>query len=345
MDFSTEIVNWYGENKRHLPWRATKDPYKIWLSEIILQQTRIEQGLPYYVKFITAYPTVFHLADAADEEVLKLWQGLGYYNRARHLHATARYVAGTLQGIFPKTYKELLTLKGVGDYTASAIASICYGEAAPVVDGNVYRVLSRYFGVETPINSGKGITYFKTLAKALIQGQEPSVYNQAIMEFGAIQCKPKAPNCTICPLNTTCTALQKNKVAELPVKLDKGKTKKRFFNYLVVTDGVNILLEKRTAKDIWRDLYEFPLIETSEVVEEHAITQHTTFRNLVKDNTFEIALYNRETIVHKLSHQHIHTKFWMVNTADKIKNGKAVSTLKNYPVPVLIANFIEKYNF
>ncbi|MCB0376461.1 MAG: A/G-specific adenine glycosylase, partial [Sinomicrobium sp.] len=198
MSFSEEIVSWYAKNKRALPWRETKDPYKVWLSEIILQQTRVEQGLPYYLKFIDAYPTVFHLAAATDEAVLKLWQGLGYYTRARNLHATARYVAGSLNGVFPQTYKELLTLKGVGDYTASAVASICFNEPTPVVDGNVYRVLSRYFNVAIPVDSAEGAIYFKTLAQELLCRKDPSAYNQGIMEFGAVQCKPKSPDCGVC---------------------------------------------------------------------------------------------------------------------------------------------------
>lgn len=345
MNFSTEIISWYIQNKRHLPWRTTKDPYKIWLSEIILQQTRIEQGLPYYLRFIEAYPTVFHLAKAADEDVLKLWQGLGYYTRARNLHATAKHVATSLNGVFPETYTDLLTLKGVGDYTASAIASICYNEPAPVVDGNVYRVLSRYFNVDIPINSTEGIKYFKELAKELMYSKDPSTYNQAVMEFGAIQCKPKSPHCGACPLNSSCGALQNNKVAQLPVKLKKGKIRTRFFNYLVITNGSELLLQKRTGNDIWQHLYQFPLVETPEAVERKKITGHPTFKNLIGQKAFKITLYNLEAIIHKLSHQHIYTKFWIVTINTPITNGIAVSEIATYPVPVLIANFIEKYNF
>ena len=345
MNFSTEIISWYIQNKRHLPWRATKDPYKIWLSEIILQQTRIEQGLPYYLRFIEAYPTVFHLAKAADEEVLKLWQGLGYYTRARNLHATAKHVATTLNGVFPETYTGLLTLKGVGDYTASAIASICYNEPAPVVDGNVYRVLSRYFNVDTPINSTEGIKYFKELARELIYNKDPSNYNQAVMEFGAMQCKPKSPHCGTCPLNSSCGALQYNKVAQLPVKLKKGKIRTRFFNYLVINNGSQLLLQKRTGNDIWQHLYQFPLVETPEAVERKKITDHPIFKDLIGQKTFKIVLYNPEAIIHKLSHQHIYTKFWIVTINAPITNGIAISGITAYPVPVLIANFIEKYNF
>ena len=201
MDFSKVLINWYLKNNRELPWRKTKNPYHIWLSEIMLQQTRVAQGLPYYLKFTEAFPTVFDLANADESYVLKLWQGLGYYSRARNLHFTAKYIAEELNGVFPNTYKGLLKLKGVGDYTASAIASICYSEPTAVVDGNVYRVLSRYYGIDTPINSTKGIKDFKELAQQILDKENIGAYNQAIMDFGAIQCKPKSPNCGECPLS------------------------------------------------------------------------------------------------------------------------------------------------
>lgn len=345
MGFSEEIVNWYKENKRVLPWRETRDPYKIWLSEIILQQTRVAQGLPYYIKFIEAYPTVFHLAGAPGEEVLKLWQGLGYYSRARNLHATARYVAATLNGIFPETYKELLKLKGIGDYTASAIASICFNEAAPVVDGNVYRVLARYFNIDIPVNSTRGVKYFKELAHTLISEKDPATYNQAIMEFGAVHCTPKSPLCIVCPLNNSCGALQNGKVDQLPVKLGKGKIKKRFFNYLVIFNRSHTYLQKRTGKDIWQNLYEFPLIETPGESKKEEITTHPLFKELVQDNDFTVTLYNRENIVHKLTHRHIHTKFWIIKVKGELQHGMAIADISGYPVPVLIANFIKTYNF
>ena len=345
MGFSEEIMNWYARNKRDLPWRQTREPYKIWLSEIILQQTRIEQGRPYYMKFIKAYPTVFHLAAAPEEDVFKLWQGLGYYTRAKNLHATAKHVATTLDGIFPTSYTALLNLKGVGDYTASAIASICFNEPAPVLDGNVYRVLSRYFNVDIPINSSEGTRYFKTLAKELIYKKEPSTYNQAIMEFGAMQCKPKSPGCSKCPLNSSCGALQHAMVAKRPVKLKKTAIKKRFFNYLVIHDMKNVQLQKRTGKDIWQNLYEFPLVETAEATEENHIIHHKRFKTYVQGDTFKTVLYNRKDIIHKLSHQHIYTKFWIVTPGYTINDGVAISEIRKYPVPVLIANFIEKYNF
>ena len=209
MLFSKKLKHWYSNNKRELPWRQTKDPYFIWLSEIILQQTQVNQGLPYYVKFTENFPTIYHLASADESAVLKLWQGLGYYSRARNLHATAKYVVSELDGKFPNNYKDLIKLKGIGDYTASAIASICFNEATAVVDGNVYRVLSRYFGIDTPINSSKGAKVFKQLAQELIDLKDPATFNQAIMEFGATQCKPQNPDCKICPFNASCIAFKK----------------------------------------------------------------------------------------------------------------------------------------
>ena len=231
MIFSKTLINWYSVNKRELPWRQTIDPYYIWLSEIILQQTQVAQGLPYYVKFTEEFPSVFHLAKAQEGHVLKLWQGLGYYSRARNLHTTAKYIAAELKGEFPNNYKDLLKLKGIGDYTASAIASICFNKPEAVVDGNVYRVLSRYFGIDTPINSPKGAKEFKQLAQELIDKKDPATFNQAIMEFGATQCKPQSPDCTLCPFTSSCIAFNENRIIELPVKIKSGKAKKKYFNF------------------------------------------------------------------------------------------------------------------
>ena len=232
MNFTQTLTHWYSINKRDFPWRRTKDPYKIWLSEIIMQQTQIAQGLPYYEAFVKQFPTVFELAKAEEEAVLKLWQGLGYYSRARNLHATAKHIANNSNGEFPTSYNELLQLKGIGDYTASAIASICYDAPNAVVDGNVYRVLSRYFGADIPINSSKGITYFKELAQSLLPDKNTGNYNQAIMDFGSQQCKPKSPNCEICPLNVSCLALKNNQIEVLPIKINKTKITKKYFNFI-----------------------------------------------------------------------------------------------------------------
>ncbi len=341
MSFSEKILLWYSTNKRSLPWRSTRDPYKIWLSEIMLQQTRVAQGLPYYLKFNETFPAVEHLASASEEQVLKLWQGLGYYSRARNLHATAKMVVEEYDGHFPNTYKELLELKGVGDYTASAIASICFDEPQPVVDGNVYRVLARYFGVDKPINSAAGIKYFKQLAREVMNLKNIRDYNQAIMEFGAIQCAPKNPNCGICPLNDSCVALQKNIVDFLPVKINKTKIKKRFFNYLVMIDCKNqVRLQQRKGKGIWQNLWEFPLFETKKESNLNEIRYHLT-NDLGVGSSAAVLLHNKERIVHKLSHQHLYTKFWIVKIDARFEDGIELAQLDKFPVPVLIADFIK----
>jgi len=343
--FSKKLIVWYLEHKRDLPWRVTKLPYQIWLSEIILQQTRVAQGLPYYVSFISEFPTVFDLANASEEKVLKLWQGLGYYSRARNLHTTAKYVSEELNGVFPADYKDLLKLKGVGDYTASAIASICYNEATAVVDGNVYRVLARIFGISTPINSTEGIKEFKKLAQLLLPLEEIGTYNQAIMEFGARQCKPQNPDCSSCVFNDRCFALQKKKVSKLPVKLKKTKVKKMYFNYMVIISEENkTILQQRTEKGIWQQLYEFPLIETSEEINLELLQKRIEFRKLNKKYSFNATtLYNDKVVVHKLSHRHLYTRFWITETSADLKNGVSYDEIAKYPVPILIGNFISEF--
>lgn len=337
------LLTWYFKNKRELPWRKTKDPYWVWLSEIMLQQTRVAQGLPYFIKFTEEFETVFDLAEADENKVLKLWQGLGYYSRARNLHFTAKYVAKELDGIFPKNHKELLKLKGIGDYTASAIASVCFDEVVAVVDGNVYRVLSRYFGIKTPINSTKGVKEFKELAQELIDKSRPGIYNQAIMDFGALQCKPQNPLCDSCPLSDSCIALERQEIKELPVKDKKTKVKKRYFNYLViVTNDKQTILEERKDKGIWQGLYQFPLIETKESISETELVNDEQFSMFFPKETL-LSLFNKKDIIHKLSHQHLHTKFWIVKTKeilDKTINWKDV---KEFPVPVLIDNFLNEF--
>lgn len=342
MYITKTLISWYSINKRNLPWRNTKNPYYIWLSEIILQQTQIKQGLPYYEAFIAQYPTVFDLANAHEEAVLKLWQGLGYYSRARNLHATAKYVAFELNGNFPNTYKDLLKLKGVGDYTASAIASFCFNEVAAVVDGNVYRVLARFYGIHTPINSTEGKKVFKALSTDIIDVNNPADFNQAIMEFGAIQCKPSSPNCSACPLMDNCVAFRENDRAILPVKIKSNKPKNKFFNFLVyVTNDGQTILEKRKGKGIWQNLYQFPLLETTK-----SLNETEFLKELNSDDFFEnLTLFNSIDIIHKLSHQHLHTKFWIIKTTTLPKSGIAISEIENYAVPVLIKNFIDAFNF
>ncbi|OSY87060.1 adenine glycosylase [Tenacibaculum holothuriorum] len=343
MIFHNKLIYWYLQKNRDLPWRKTQNPYHVWLSEIMLQQTRVAQGLPYFLKFTEAFPTVFDLAKATEERVLKLWQGLGYYSRARNLHFTAKYIANELNGEFPNNYKELLKLKGVGDYTASAIASICFNEPAAVVDGNVYRVLSRYFGIKAPINSSKGIREFKELAQTLINVEQPGVYNQAIMDFGALHCKPQNPLCKDCVLSNSCVALEKGLVKELPVKEKKIKVKKRYFNYLVVVTNDNkTIIEERKGKGIWQGLYQFPLIETTKSIEINELLENEEFDALFPEQA-SVSLFNKKEIVHKLSHQHLYTKFWVVKTDSHKKTTINWSELDKYPVPVLIDKFLKEF--
>lgn len=349
MSFSGIILDWYHQNKRSLPWRKSLNPYKIWLSEIILQQTRVAQGAPYYLRFVEQFPTVHHMANAREEEVLKLWQGLGYYSRARNLHATAKIVVNQYNGEFPDTYNELLKLKGVGDYTASAISSICFNEPQAVVDGNVYRVLSRYFGIDIPINSAEGIKYFKSLAEKVMDVNDIRDYNQGIMEFGAIQCSPKKPLCLHCPLNESCVALQKGIVGQLPVKLKKTKVRNRFFNYIIPiyidADGNRFTnLQQRKGKGIWQNLWEFPLIESNSMLEIEDVDNR--YKQLFEGNgEIELVEFNEVAIIHKLSHQHLHTKFWILNTNTEIPNQISFEKIKDFPVPVLIADFIKAFKF
>ncbi len=344
MEFSNLLIHWYLQNKRDLPWRNTTDPYAIWLSEIMLQQTRVSQGMPYFFSFTKAFPTVFDLAKADEEQVLKLWQGLGYYSRARNMHKTAQIIASEFGGKFPDNYNALLQLKGIGSYTAAAIASFSFNEAVPVVDGNVFRVLSRYFDIEIDISSSGAKKEFTSLASELMPKDNPGLFNQAIMEFGALQCVPKNPNCGICIFNSSCAALQKKKVNQLPIKTKKTKVRNRYFNYLVFVDDNNFtLINKRTEKGIWHNLYEFPVIET-EVAEsiETIIDQiKTKHRDM---EIIDVVVYD-EPVLHKLSHQHLAITFYHVKVAKKVSDGIPFGTIKSFPFPIVIFNFIEKYSF
>ena len=343
MNFSKILIKWYLQNKRDLPWRNTANPYPIWLSEIMLQQTRVAQGTPYFLSFTTEFPTVFDLAAASEEQVLKLWQGLGYYSRARNLHKTAQYIVTELNGIFPDNYNDLLKLKGIGEYTAAAIASFAYHECVAVVDGNVFRVLSRYFDIETDIAQACAKKEFAALAFELMPKDNPATFNQAIMEFGALQCVPKSPNCSICVFNESCAALKKKKVDRLPVKSKKIKVRNRYFNYIVANDeNENTLIQKRISKGIWQNLYEFPLLET-EKEENFDFVLEQIQSEYFKENSISSMLEtNDKSIIHKLSHQHLHIKFWKVNVNGTIKNGINQENLKTFPFPIVIHNFIEK---
>ncbi len=299
--FSYQILSWYRANPRDLPWRGTEDPYKIWLSEIILQQTRVAQGLPYYNKFVESYPTVKDLALAQEEEVLRLWQGLGYYSRARNLHTCAKSIWFDHRGKFPDTYEKLLKLKGVGTYTASAISSFAFGEAQAVVDGNVFRVLARYFGIETDIASPKAKKEFESLANQLIPKDNPAEYNQAIMDFGSRQCVPQKPVCDQCPLQSSCFAFKQNLVQSLPVKINKVKVKERHFHYYVIKCGEKWVWKKRGSGDIWEGLFDFPQIEKSTAEEISNFTMKS-----VDPGQMQILPKNYR---HILSHQRLNAVF------------------------------------
>lgn len=344
MSFNSNLISWFDANKRELPWRISKDPYKIWLSEIILQQTKVKQGLPYYIKFIKNYPTVYELAIAKEDEIMKNWQGLGYYSRAINLHLTAKHIVKKLNGVFPKKSIDLIKLSGVGDYTASAIASICFEEPVAVLDGNVFRVLSRYFGIETPINTSHGIRQFKCLAKSLLPNKRIGDYNQSIMEFGALQCKPKSPSCNICPINKNCIAFSTNKVKCLPVKIKKNKIKNRYINFLVfISKKSETIIEKRNNKGIWKNLYQFPMIETNDSISKKKLLSNKIFINEYYSDFKKIELINNNEIIHKLSHQKLHIKFWKIHVNKKVDELIKWEDLKKFAVPSPIAEFINSY--
>ena len=339
MSFSTKIINWYNQNYRDLPWRNTTDAYKIWLSEIILQQTRVSQGLPYYINFINAFPTVKDLANADEQQILKLWQGLGYYSRARNLHFTAKYVMENYNGIFPNSYEELLKLKGIGTYTAAAIASFSSNEAVAVLDGNVFRVLSRVFNVDYDISQNSSKKYFIELATKVLSQTNPAIHNQAIMEFGALQCVPKSPNCIECIFNDSCEAVKLKKVSELPVKSKKVKVTKRFLSYILVKDASeNYEMNKRTENGIWKNLYEFPCIESESEIEETEILNQLNVKYEIKNFHY----FDSFDVLHKLSHQHLNIKFYTIEIEDAINDGYTFEEVKQLPVPIVLHNFIEK---
>lgn len=344
MNLTKSLIAWYLQNKRDLPWRHTTNPYYIWLSEIMLQQTRVAQGMPYYFAFTNAFPTVFSLANASEEQVLKLWQGLGYYSRARNLHKTAQFVAFELGGIFPDNYNDLIKLKGIGDYTAAAIASFSFNENVPVVDGNVFRVLARYFDIETDIANASAKKEFAALAYELMPKDNPAIFNQAMMEFGAIQCVPKNPDCSVCVLNSGCLALKLSKVNQLPVKSKKAKAKNRFFNYVVFEDqNQHSIIQKKSDKGIWHNLYEFPLIESENEIDFDVFSAELMRRNFIQNPIILISELNEISQIHKLTHQHLYIKFWKVTVAATLENALEIETLKTFPFPIVIYNFIEKH--
>jgi A/G-specific adenine glycosylase len=346
MTFNDELLAWYHKNARDLPWRSTHDPYRIWLSEIILQQTRVEQGMPYYHRFITEFPTLKKLAASSEETVLRLWQGLGYYSRGRNLLMAAQQMIQRHKG-FPKTYNEIRALKGIGDYTAAAISSFAFNLPHAVVDGNVYRFFSRCFGISTPIDTTAGKKEFKELAESLLDRKQPGIFNQAIMEMGALLCKPK-PDCNKCPFAQQCIALKENAVLSYPVKAKTTKVKDRYFYYLLMKSGDQLYIKKREGKDIWQGLYEFPLIETEKSLKPEKLYKMNEWKSLVAESGFEVNHFSKPYI-HKLSHQVLHTHFVHLNKTKKKKTAtdkswKSVSadSLKDYGMPQLIVKYIDQ---
>ncbi len=310
--FSSSLLLWNKiQNKRQMPWKGEKDPYKIWISEIILQQTRVQQGLDYYNNFIQQFPDIKSLAVAEEEKVYKLWEGLGYYSRCRNIIETARHIHNNLHGIFPDQYEEVISLKGIGSYTASAIMSFAFNKPYAVLDGNVYRVLSRFFGIELPINTSEGKKYYANLSQLLLDKKQPALYNQAIMDFGAIVCKPVLPLCNICPFQKKCIAFLENKTTSLPVNNKIIKLKVRFFNYLIVRYKQDFYIAKRSGKDIWHNLYEFILIESESVFDQKDLIADPKFLSLFKERPFEIKSES-QVISQKLTHQLIRGKFFYI---------------------------------
>ena len=341
------LTDWYQANKRDLPWRKTSDPYRIWISEIILQQTRVNQGMEYYLRFVERFPTVSELAKAHEDEVLKYWQGLGYYSRARNLYKAAQQIVSKFDGDFPKQHSDILKLSGIGDYTAAAICSLAYNQPYAVVDGNVYRVLSRLFGIKTPIDSGAGKKKFAEQAQNLLSTAEPATHNQAMMEFGALQCVPASPNCGICPLQSVCQAYKTNEIANLPVKSKKTKTTFRYFNYLFIRHNDSTFLQKRTAKDVWQNLYEFPLIESDKLYEVSELIENKDFQNLFSGIEKVNIVNTTNPIKHILSHRVIFAQFISVTISASNKEINKftevpLNEMDRFAVSRLMELFLEK---
>ena len=337
-DFHLLIADWYRQTKRDLPWRETTDPYFIWLSEVILQQTRVDQGISYYFRFIERFPTLKDLADSDLQTILNHWQGLGYYSRARNLHQTAKFISSELNGVFPESYAELIKLKGIGPYTAAAVASFAFNENVPVVDGNVYRVLSRHFDIDAAINSTTGVKLFKSLAENLINPEHPALHNQAMMEFGALHCTPKKPKCFSCVLQGSCLAFANKTIDERPVKTKKQTIRNRFFHYLVFNVNGNTYLQQRKGRDIWEELYQFPLIE----MENDGPLDISYSAHL--DHIVEIS----SPLTHLLSHQRITARFYHIVSAEVKPEADWIliqsSTIQDFPIPRLIDKYLESHS-
>ncbi len=345
---STLLCDWYARHGRDLPWRRTRDPYRIWLSEVILQQTRVAQGTAYYLRFTERFPEVAALAAASEDDVLKLWQGLGYYSRARNLHAAAQEVVSRFAGVFPLAYEDVRSLPGVGDYTAAAICSMAYDAPCAVLDGNVFRVLARLFDLDTPIDTTTGRRAFAQLAGEQLDRKCPGTYNQAIMDFGALQCTPGQPDCARCPLEGCCLARAAGTVAVRPVKQVRTKVRERWFNYLQLVCGAETLLHRRGAGDIWQGLYEFPMIETGGAVDFEMLAQNEAFRTLCGDAANRISCRTTELPRHQLSHQTLHATVHRICLAHWPAGADAYlripeASLGDYAVPRLLERYLIKY--
>lgn len=345
------LLKWYNLNKRILPWRESQNPYFIWLSEVILQQTRVDQGLPYFNHITDKYPTIQHLAKAKKESFFKLWQGLGYYNRAENLLVTAKFISNELNGKFPETYDDLIKLKGIGPYTASAIASIAFNKPNAVLDGNVFRVLSRLYNINEPIQSIKAKEIFGSLALNLLGTNPPSQYNQAMMELGALICKPTNPNCSSCPLNEECESMRLGNQNDLPVKKLKSKPKTRFINFFIIKNGKNIYIKKRTEKSIWKNLYEPPNLDSEIAIEDKIkITQFLHSNDILIPTKKEFKIKLLYKTKHQLTHQTIYATFWFIDSysinkkllSDFIK--APIDKLNHYPVHRLFDKFLNFHN-
>lgn len=340
MDFTFLLLSWYKDNKRDLPWRHTTNPYYIWLSEIILQQTRVDQGLPYYHSFINNFPTIKDLAIASEDQVLKLWQGLGYYSRARNLHKTARTIYYEKANKFPQSYKEIIKLHGIGPYTAAAISSFAFKEPIAVVDGNVFRVLSRIFGIYEDISKVKNRHVFQNLANELISIEQPDLFNHALMDFGSLICTPTNPKCASCNFQNHCYAFLKKQTTTLPVKNSKTKVKNRYLNYIILKTGDKVAIQQRIKKDIWQQLYQFPLIETPTPNDKNVLkilSQQYRNQTIIK--------LTQQPIKHKLSHQQLYINIYMIENMvhDQHYKTAAIQELANFAFPIVLWNFIKDF--
>lgn len=351
IDFNRRLKSWYLENHRPLPWRETKDPYKIWLSEVILQQTRVAQGMPYYERFVEQYPTVFDLAAADERDVLRLWQGLGYYSRARNMHFTARQVANDHNGRFPETSEKLLKLKGLGQYTAAAIASFAFDEPVPAIDGNVYRVMARIFGIESDMLSNEGKKEFAAVARQLVSKEDPATYNQAMIEFGALQCVPASPNCMACIFKDSCFAYEHQMQGQLPVKIKKLTIKHRFLNYIIIRQGDRLAMHERRGRDIWKGLYDFLLIESKApaTTPDSLTILDPNFQNFLKKGRLtEVP----KVYSHILTHQRLQVRFWWLEIPETeridLPHGMAFynhEEVEELPKPILIDTVLREENY